>query len=130
MALLNDISRDMPALEQALKISERAVTNGFEWQNEEGVWAKVYEEIAEFKEATNEADKELEFGDILFSLVNVARWNGINPEEALLATCDKFRSRWSSMENQAAQANVALDSLSAKELMVLWKSAKREEKHE
>ncbi|MDO4854630.1 MAG: MazG nucleotide pyrophosphohydrolase domain-containing protein [Coriobacteriia bacterium] len=122
---LNDLAREGSALSQALDISRYAVSCGFEWRDVQGVWEKVYEEIDEFKEATTPHDKELEFGDILFSLVNVARWSGVDPEAALLATCDKFRDRWSSMEVEAKEKGQTLDALGPEMLMELWKNAKR-----
>ena len=112
-------------MRQALDISRYAVSCGFEWRDVQGVWDKVYEEIDEFKEATTSHDRELEFGDILFSLVNVARWSGVDPEAALLATCDKFRDRWSSMEAEAKEKGQALDTLGPEKLMEFWKNAKR-----
>lgn len=90
--LLDGVPTSFPALMQAQKISRKAVAAGFEWPDEEGVWEKVAEEVEEFKNAAPE-DAELEFGDVLFSLVNVARWRGIDAENALRATCVKFRRR-------------------------------------
>ena len=99
--LLDSLPVSFPALMQASKISRKAVSAGFEWDTVDDVWAKVEEEIAEFKQACAEGDpasKELEFGDVLFTLVNVARKEKIDPETALRATCRKFRDRWAFME--------------------------------
>ncbi len=125
---ISELVREGSALSQALDISCYAVSCGFEWRDVQGVWEKVYEEIDEFKEATTEHDKELEFGDILFSLVNIARWSGVDPEAALLATCEKFRCRWSFMEAEAKEKGQALDTLGPEKLMELWRNAKRLER--
>ena len=125
---ISDVLREGSALSQALEISRYAVSCGFEWRDVQGVWEKVYEEIDEFKEAATQRDKELEFGDILFSLVNVARWSGVDPEAALAATCDKFRCRWGFMESAAKEKGQAIDTLGPEKLMELWRSAKRLER--
>lgn len=127
---MDGISSELPALEQALAISKKAVEQGFEWGSEDGVWDKVSEEIEEFKEASDPADKALEFGDVLFSLVNVARWEGVDPEEALLATCRKFRWRWSHMERAVGAQGRSLSELTTDELLHYWKQAKQDEKKE
>lgn len=125
--LLDGVPTSFPALMQAQKISRKAVAAGFEWPDEEGVWEKVAEEVEEFKNAAPE-DAELEFGDVLFSLVNVARWRGIDAENALRATCVKFRRRWAFIEGAAwAQGKDAAD-LTVEEQEALWQEAKRREK--
>ena len=125
--LLDGVPTSFPALMQAQKISRKVVAAGFEWPDEEGVWEKVAEEVEEFKNAAPE-DAELEFGDVLFSLVNVARWRGIDAENALRATCVKFRRRWAFIEGAAwAQGKDAAD-LTVEEQEALWHEAKRREK--
>lgn len=125
--LLDGVPTSFPALMQAQKISRKAVAAGFEWPDEKGVWEKVAEEVEEFKNAAPE-DAELEFGDVLFSLVNVARWRGIDAENALRATCVKFRRRWAFIEGAAwAQGKDAAD-LTVEEQEALWQEAKRREK--
>ncbi|HJF65872.1 MAG TPA: nucleoside triphosphate pyrophosphohydrolase [Slackia equolifaciens] len=125
--LLDGVPTSFPALMQAQKISRKVVAAGFEWPDEEGVWEKVAEEVEEFKNAAPE-DAELEFGDVLFSLVNVARWRGIDAENALRATCVKFRRRWAFIEGAAwAQGKDAAD-LTVEEQEALWQEAKRREK--
>lgn len=124
--LLDGVPTSFPALMQAQKISRKAVAAGFEWPDEEGVWEKVAEEVEEFKSAAPE-DAELEFGDVLFSLVNVARWRGIDAENALRATCAKFRRRWAFIEGAAwAQGKDAAD-LTTEEQEAFWQEAKRRE---
>ena len=126
--LLDGVPTSFSALMQAQKISRKAVAVGFEWPDEAGVWAKVAEEIEEFKEAESPEDRELEFGDILFALVNVARWNGVDAENALRATCAKFRRRWSFMEGAAWARGERLEDLSTDEQEELWQQAKAHER--
>ena len=126
--LLDSVPVSFPALMQASKISRKAVSAGFEWDTVDDVWAKVEEEIAEFKQACAEGDptsKELEFGDVLFTLVNVARKEKIDPETALRATCRKFRDRWAFMEGAVWALGKHIEDLSMDELQELWDQAKR-----
>ncbi|WP_418864427.1 nucleoside triphosphate pyrophosphohydrolase [Slackia exigua] len=124
--LLDAVPKNLPALLQAQKISRKAAAVGFEWSNEQGVWDKVAEEVAEFKAAATPEEAALEFGDILFALVNVARWRGIDAESALRASNAKFRARWAHMEAEAGGSD-ALEGLDAAELEELWRSAKVDE---
>ena len=125
--LLDSIPVSFPALMQASKISRKAVSVGFEWDSVEAVWEKVEEEIAEFKQACAEGNAqamELEFGDVLFTLVNVARKVKVDPESALRATCRKFRERWAFMEGAAWASGKNIEDLSMDELQELWDQAK------
>ncbi len=123
--LLDSVPQSLPALMQAQKISKRAAKMGFEWASVNDVWDKVAEERAEFDaEASGTHQKTDEFGDILFALINVARWEGVDAEEALMNACRKFRSRWSYMEKAAAKRGFSLDE--KPELQEdLWQEAKR-----
>lgn len=130
--LLDSVPTSFPALVQAYKISRKAVSAGFEWDSLDAVWAQVEEEIAEFKEACDQGDAqamELELGDILFSLVNVARKAGIDAEMALRASCNKFRDRWAFMEGVAWSRGSALEDLSMDDLQALWDEAKEHFEH-
>ena len=125
--LLDAVPVSFPALLQAYKISRKAVAVGFEWETVEEVWAKVEEEIAEFKQACQNGtaeEKELEFGDVLFSLVNVAPKEGIDAETALRASCRKFRERWAFMEGAAWGQGLRIEELSMEEMQQLWDQAK------
>ena len=107
--LLDSVPQSLPALMQAQKISKRAAKMGFEWASVDDVWDKVAEERAEFDaEAQGTQQKTDEFGDILFALINVARWEGVDAEEALMSACRKFRARWSYMEKAAAERGFSL----------------------
>ena len=123
--LLDSVPQSLPALMQAQKISKRAAKMGFEWASVDDVWDKVAEERAEFDaEDPGTQQKTDEFGDILFALISVARWEGVDAEEALMSACRKFRARWSYMEKAAAERGFSLDE--KPELQEeLWQEAKR-----
>ena len=123
--LLDSVPQSLPALMQAQKISKRAAKMGFEWASVDDVWDKVAEERAEFDaEVSGTQQKTDEFGVILFALINVARWEGVDAEEALMSACRKFRARWSYMEKTAAERGFSLDE--KPELQEdLWQEAKR-----
>jgi len=124
--LLEGVPRSLPALMEAQKVSRKAASAGFEWETVADVWDKVAEERAEFEaEAPGTAERELEFGDLLFALVNVARKEGIDAESALRASTAKFRERWVAMENAAYEGGVALESLTTEQLNSLWNEVKR-----
>ena len=126
--LLDSVPRSLPALMQCQKISKRVAKAGFEWPDEAGVWEKVAEEREEMeREAPGSPERAAEFGDVLFALVNVARWEGIDAEEALAASNRKFRARWARMEEKARELGVVLDELDTAALNDLWDRAKAEE---
>ena len=126
--LLDSVPVSLPALMQAQKISHRAAKAGFEWETTAAVWDKVAEERAEFEreERGSEAAK-LEFGDLLFALVNVARHEGIDAEEALAASNAKFRRRWATMERMARERGRDVSELTCAEQNELWNLAKAHE---
>lgn len=142
-SILESVPVSFPALLQAQKISRKAVSAGFEWDSVEHVWEKVHEEAQELQAAYAQAPKsengkmlkntsefeaaELEMGDVLFSLVNVARKMGIDAEGALRATCMKFRKRWACMEEAAYRQGVKLEDLSMDDMQALWDQAKAAE---
>jgi tetrapyrrole methylase family protein/MazG family protein len=125
---LDGVSRILPALAASQEMQERAANIGYEWPDIEGVLDKVVEELAELREAETAAHKAEEYGDLLFVLVNVARWQGIEAEAALRAANDKFRRRFAGVERQAADQGVALRDLSFEQLDALWDQAKIDEK--
>lgn len=123
--LLDDVPQGLPALMQAQKVSRKAASAGFEWESVEAVWGQVAEERAEFeREEPGSAAREMEFGDLLFALVNVARKEGIDAESALRASTRKFRARWAAMEREAAGAGRPIEGYSTSELNDLWDAAK------
>jgi tetrapyrrole methylase family protein/MazG family protein len=125
---LDGVSRILPALAASQEMQERAANIGYEWPSVEGVLDKVTEEIGEFADATTPAERAEEYGDLLFVLVNVARWHGIEAEAALRNANDKFRRRFRSVERQAAARGVALKDLDFEGLDALWDAAKQEER--
>lgn len=126
--LLDSIPRSLPALMQCQKISRRAAKAGFEWESVAAVWEKVAEERAEFEaEQRGSAEAAEEFGDLLFSLVNVARHEGIDAEQALEAANRKFRRRWSAMEERARARGLHLEDLSTERMNELWEDVKAHE---
>lgn len=141
--LLDGVPTGLPALTQAQKISRKAAAAGFEWETVNGAWGKVAEEVAELKEAyaaapqdehgrvlhdaSEAAHVEEELGDVLFSLVNVARKMGLNAENALRGACRKFRARWAAMEDAALEAGEPLEEMDAQRREALWQAAKRTE---
>jgi len=127
--LLDGIAPTLPALTYAEKISRRAVGVGFEWETVEDVWDKVHEEIEELQATepkTPEAEDEL--GDLLFTVVNVGRKMGIDPEQALRMSCAKFIRRFSEMERVAAEEGRDLADMGIDEQEALWRRAKEGEK--
>jgi tetrapyrrole methylase family protein / MazG family protein len=125
---LDGVSRILPALAASQEMQERAANIGYEWPSVDGVLDKVTEELAELREAPTPADQAEEYGDLMFVLVNVARWHGIEAEAALRAANDKFRRRFASVERQAAERGVALRELDFEALDGLWDTAKTEER--
>ena len=123
---MDGLSKSQAALISAQKISKRAVKVGFEWPNEDSLYECIKSEFEEFKQAKQENDKEHmeeEFGDILFAVVNLARWNKIDAEQALLKSNKKFEKRFRKMEELATKP---LTQHSFEEFDQLWKNAKKE----
>lgn len=131
---LEGVPKTLPALMQALKISEKAVAQGFEWTAESEIWKQLDSELAEFRTAAENAEgahaaqvealrkeMDLEMGDILFTMVNIARWHGLNPEESLLMSLEKFKQRFHQMEKSSKRP---LKDLTINEWEDLWKEAK------
>jgi tetrapyrrole methylase family protein/MazG family protein len=127
--LLDGIAPTLPGLTYAEKISRRAVSVGFEWETVEDVWAKVHEEIDELKaEPAGSPEAEDELGDVLFSMVNVGRKMGIDPEQALRSTCAKFIRRFTEMERMAAGEGRDLAEMGIDDMEALWRRAKEGER--
>ncbi|MEZ4951314.1 MAG: MazG family protein [Saprospiraceae bacterium] len=124
-SVLAGVPKSLPAMVKAYRMQEKTKQVGFEWENAEQVWDKVQEEMEEFREVIknqeSQARKEEEFGDILFSLVNYARFEGIDPETALEKINTKFKRRFEFIE---ANAPKALTEMSLEEMDALWNKAK------
>ena len=123
--LLGSIPRSMPALSEAREISRRAAKAGFDWENEGQVIDKLNEELVELSEAGSPSEKEGEIGDLLFVLVNLARFHGVDPEEALRKTNTKFRKRFGHVEKRLTEQGKALETSTVTEMEVYWQEAKR-----
>ena len=122
------VPRELPALMRAQKIQHKAAKIGFDWDNVGGAVDKLYEEIDELKTAMEQGkrlDIEDEFGDVLFSCVNIARFIDVDSEEALTASTDKFMSRFSLVEQMASEQGIDKKSSSIEELDRLWDKAKK-----
>ena len=124
-SVLEGVPESMPALARAYEISRRAVRVGFEWEDIEGVIDKLAEEVGEIKDTDTKEEKEKEFGDLLFTLVNVARWEGIDAEAALREANRKFSRRFAYMEELCRRRGLDFPALSFEEKDALWEEAKR-----
>ncbi len=127
-SVLSGVPNSLPSLIKASRIQEKARAVGFDWDKPEQVWEKVQEEIAELKhEIDTKASKEKiegEFGDVLFSLINYARFVEINPEDALERTNKKFIKRFQYLEEESAKAGKSLSEMTLAEMDVYWNKAK------
>jgi len=123
---LRKYARSLPPLMAGMKISQKAAKSGFEWESIDGVWDKFHEELAEFQHALqheSKANQQAELGDLLFTVINLARWADLDPAEALQSTNDRFIQRLVQMENVA---NRPLSEYSLEELEQFWQQAKAE----
>jgi XTP/dITP diphosphohydrolase len=129
-SVLGGVPVSLPALVKAMRIQEKARGAGFDWEEKAQVWAKVQEELAEFGaefrdgDVVDSARATAEFGDLLFSLVNFARFAGINPEEALEHTNRKFIRRFRYLETEVARSGRHLPDLTLAEMDQYWNAAK------
>ncbi len=126
-SVLGGVPVSLPALVKAMRIQEKARSAGFDWEKPEQVWEKVVEELNEFKNECEKGDTErmnAEFGDLLFSLINYARFLNINPEEALERTNLKFIKRFSYLESQSKADGKVLKKMTLEEMDKYWNKAK------
>lgn len=127
-SVLEGVPKSLPALVKANRIQEKVAGVGFDWEAPNQVWEKVEEELNEFKAEVKSGDKdkmESEYGDVLFSLVNYARFLNINPENALELTNKKFSKRFQYLENKAKSLNKPLKDMTLAEMDVFWEEAKK-----
>ena len=123
-SMLDGVPTTLPALARAQSLQRRAARMGFDWEDVEGVWDKVAEEIAELRAATDAQARESELGDVLFAVTNLARWLGVDAESALRAACDRFTRRFAAMEKQCRERGLDLGRLSLAEWDTLWEESK------
>ena len=129
--IMNAIPKALPALTKSYKVQAKAADVGFDWDNVDDAFKKVSEETSELTRAMidgSKIDMEEELGDLLFSVVNIARFLDINPEEALNRTSQKFIDRFSHIEKTATQRKLNLVDMSLEEMDALWDEAKRLDK--
>ncbi len=122
--LLDGVPIGLPALSQANELQARVARVGFDWDELKGVVAKVEEELAEVMEAANDEDRAAELGDLLFAIVNFARWVNVDPESALRQTNKRFRMRFHQVERWAKSKNRKLADMTLEEMDALWEQAK------
>ena len=126
-SVLQGVPKSLPALVKATRIQEKVAGVGFDWEKPEQVFAKVKEELNELRDevrTNNQQAIEAEFGDVLFSLINYARFLGVNPENALERTNKKFIKRFQYLEQQAKLKKRTLSDMSLSEMDVIWEEAK------
>lgn len=122
---LDGVQRSLPALQWAWSLQRRAANVGFDWPDVDGPLAKIGEELGELRQAATVEEREAEFGDLLFTMVNVARKLGINPEDALRAATGRFEARFRMMEQAARAEGHRINDLPLDELDRYWEAAKR-----
>lgn len=126
-SVLEGVPRSLPSLVKAARIQEKVKGIGFDWDEPKQVLAKVYEELEELdEEVKNDSDQiEQEFGDVLFSMINYARFIGVNPETALERTNKKFIRRFQSMEKQLKAEGKEFDEMNLSQMDIFWEQAKK-----
>lgn len=122
--LLEGIPQGLPALMRAEKMQEKAARVGFDWPNAQGALVKFQEEVEELVRAEEQADKFEETGDLIFALVNIARLEGVEPEQALQSSSDKFARRFHYIEQKLEDSGRKFDEMSLEELDLIWEEAK------
>jgi XTP/dITP diphosphohydrolase len=128
-SVIGGVPKSLPATVKAMRLQEKAKQVGFEWDNKEQVWEKVEEEMKELKEAVESGDPaqtEEEFGDLIFSLINYARFLRVDAENALERTNKKFILRFTQMEQQALQNGKDLSSMTLQEMDAIWNTIKQQ----
>lgn len=123
-SVLAGVPNSMPSMIKASRMQDKAAQVGFDWPQKEQVWEKVEEELNEFKDAHG-SKKEEEFGDLIFSLINYARWLKINPDDALEATNRKFKYRFESIEQYAKENSIKMEEMTFSEMDEVWEQAKK-----
>ena len=124
---IDGVPTNMSGLQRAFRLQEKAATTGFDWDNVEDIWAKIDEEIEEVRKASddgNQNELEEEIGDLIFSAVNLSRFMGVNPEDALRRTIKKFETRFKSIEKAAEENGRNIMDLSLEEMDKIWESSK------
>lgn len=127
-SVLEGVPKSLPAVVKASRIQEKVAGVGFDWEKPEQVWEKVQEELRELNDeiiANNKENIEKEFGDVLFSMINYARFIGVNPENALEKTNKKFINRFQFLEKEAQKSSKNIAEMSLEEMDVYWENSKK-----
>lgn len=124
-SVLSGVPASLPSLVKAYRMQEKAAQVGFDWDHIDQVWEKVEEELAEFRNAESLEEKESELGDLIFSLINYARFLNINPDDALEKTNIKFKRRFEYIEMKAEQEGKELKGLGLAQMDAWWREAKK-----
>jgi len=126
-SVLEGVPKSLPALIKANRIQDKVAGVGFDWEKPEQVWEKVQEELTELNEEIKKGNKnniEKEFGDVLFSMINYARFIGVNPENALEKTNKKFINRFQFLEETSSKEGKKLSEMSLAEMDIIWEKSK------
>ena len=126
--ILDGVPKGLTGIVKAYRMQEKASQVGFDWNNPQDAYKKVEEEWQEFQEAENPAEKEAEFGDYLFALINYARLSGINPDDALELTNHKFIRRFKAIENLAEAKGMSLNDMTLEQMDLMWDEVKLQER--
>ncbi len=124
-SVLSGVPTSLPSIVKAYRIQDKVKGVGFEFENAQQVWDKIKEEIIEFETENNPIEKEKELGDVLFSIINYARFVGINPDDALAKTNQKFIDRFQKLEKLASEKGLEMGKIDLKTLDNLWNEAKK-----
>jgi len=127
-SVIDGVPKQLSALLRAYRMQAKAATVGFDWENVQQVWEKVEEELTELKESMNHQSQneiEMEFGDLLFAMVNLSRFINVNPEDALRKAIEKFSDRFRQMEQEVADSNRSLHDMKLEEMDEIWEEIKK-----
>ncbi len=127
-SVIDGVPKQLSALLRAYRMQAKAATVGFDWENVLQVWEKVEEELRELKDSINQGyqnEIQMEFGDLLFAMVNLSRFINVNPEDALRMAIEKFSDRFRQMEKQVAVSNKSLHDMKLEEMDQIWEENKR-----
>lgn len=127
-SVIDGVPRELSALLRAHRIQAKAATVGFDWQNAQQVWQKLEEELGELKQALSQPQRdeiELEFGDLLFTMVNLSRFIGVNPEDALRKAIEKFSTRFRELETEVIRTHHSFENLDLEAMDKIWDQVKQ-----
>jgi tetrapyrrole methylase family protein/MazG family protein len=127
-SVIDGVPKQLSALLRAYRMQSKAATVGFDWENVHQVWEKVEEEINELKQSIDDnspQEIEMEFGDLLFAMVNLSRFTNVNPEDALRMAIEKFSARFRQMEKEVADSNKSLHDMKLEEMDLIWEEIKK-----